>query len=153
VWFARECERNFGGNPLAGGPKLQLFDMCKFYAKIPPKIFGFLENRRPISRFPLLIVPASHAGLALSVVPISNRRRLFSSISPSLCERFSIYPLGGVFCRWGTAKLVEQGASYSEGYIRYPHGFSGLIALRQCHPAACFLSFSSTIRTNTGNIP
>ena len=22
----------------------------------------------------------------------------------------------------GTAKLVEQGASYSEGYIRYPHG-------------------------------
>jgi len=23
----------------------------------------------------------------------------------------------------GTAKLVEQGASYSEGYIRYPHGF------------------------------
>ena len=34
----------------------------------------------------------------------------------------SICPLGGVFCRMGTTKLVEQGANYSEGYIRYPHG-------------------------------
>ena len=34
-----------------------------------------------------------------------------------------MYPLGGVFCRRGAAKLVEQGASYSEGYMRYPHGF------------------------------
>ena len=34
-----------------------------------------------------------------------------------------MYPLGGVFCRRGAAKLVEQGASYSEGYMRYPNGF------------------------------
>ena len=45
---------------------------------------------------------------------------------PPLCERCSICPLGGVFCRMGTAKLVEQGASYSEGYIRYPNGTQGL---------------------------
>ena len=37
----------------------------------------------------------------------------------------SIYSFGGVFWRMGAAKLVEQGASYSEGYIRYPNGFRG----------------------------
>jgi len=50
----------------------------------------------------------------------------FDILSPSLCERFSIYPLGGVFCRRGTTKLVEQGASYSEGYIRYLNSIRGL---------------------------
>ena len=29
--------------------------------------------------------------------------------------------LGGVFWRWGAPKLVEQGASYSEGHKRYLH--------------------------------
>ena len=43
-----------------------------------------------------------------------------------------MYPLGGVFCRRGAAKLVEQGASYSEGYMRYPHGLrqSAIPAIR-----------------------
>ena len=39
---------------------------------------------------------------------------------------FSIYPLGGVFWGMGAPKSVEQGASYSEGYIRYPNGSKGL---------------------------
>ena len=38
-------------------------------------------------------------------------------------QRISVCPLlGGVFWRRGTPKLVEQGASYSEGYKRYPNG-------------------------------
>ena len=59
----------------------------------------------------------------------------FDMLSPSLCERFSIYPLGGVFCRWGTAKLVEQGASYSEGYYTLSEWHKGLtLFLRACAP-------------------
>ena len=34
----------------------------------------------------------------------------------------SLFPLGGGFWRRGTPKLVEQRASYSEGYKRYPNG-------------------------------
>ena len=39
-----------------------------------------------------------------------------------------MYPLGGVFWRRGTPKSVEQGANYSEGYMRYPNGFKGFVA-------------------------
>ncbi len=35
----------------------------------------------------------------------------------------SMNPLGGVFCRRGTAKSVEQGASYSEGLHALSAGF------------------------------
>jgi len=34
----------------------------------------------------------------------------------------------------GTAKLVEQGASYSEGYMRYPNGFR-----QSAFPAICIV--------------
>ena len=37
-------------------------------------------------------------------------------------------PLGGVFCRRGTAKSVEQGASYSEGL----HALSEWLLGRPC---------------------
>ena len=49
---------------------------------------------------------------------------------PSLCERFSIYPLGGVFWGRGGASFRWSGRSglrleryYSEGYIRYRMAF------------------------------
>ena len=40
----------------------------------------------------------------------------------------SMNPLGGVFCRRGTAKSVEQGASYSEGL----HALSEWLLGRPC---------------------
>jgi len=50
----------------------------------------------------------------------SSRRSDYSQPTPAY---ISMYPLGGVFWRRGTPKSVEHGASYSEGYIRYPHGY------------------------------
>ncbi len=42
MWFARKCERNFGGNPCTGGPKYNLFFyICKFWAKNQLKIYRF----------------------------------------------------------------------------------------------------------------
>ena len=48
---------------------------------------------------------------------------LFSFEALRLWRKISLYSLGGVFWRMGTPKLVEQGASYSEEYKRYPNGF------------------------------
>ena len=45
--FAQQCERKFGGNPLAGGPKLQLFhfDICKFLVeKVPKDPYSDIKN-------------------------------------------------------------------------------------------------------------
>ena len=53
-----------------------------------------------------------------------NPRPLYSP-EPLPVGRRSIYLLGGVFLRMGTQKSVEHGASYSEGYIRYPNGYRG----------------------------
>ena len=52
---------------------------------------------------------------------VESLRSASGSLEALPVGSYSIYPLGGVFWGMGAPKSVEQGASYSEGYMRYRH--------------------------------